>query len=369
MENLNQGMQSTVSADSPEYQPTVQPVENIPKYKSSQPVLLYIIILLLLVIAGFLGYEVLTLKKSAPVVSDNQSPVTIPSVLPTVLADPMEGWISYLIPQVNLAFKLPPSVNPTGKLDFTASQNNLFWNDNPDSIVRLWAVSPKSTFEGSFSYLNGCVGYKQTATGYKFLAYTRSETDIPKGLAKEITNASGISYLIVRSDPGIPAGSMPPVGSAEKGTVGALIKTDNSGYPILVIQMKLSAENSEALFEQILSGVNYNDGKSTFPADAQSGPAGYPIKNIVDQINRKLNTAYVPVVSADRKSVSVDLSGSSLDKISVSAIRDAIRETGLIYVPEQSGEAGANWTENYGKNADSCDLVSDGSKLTLTCHN
>lgn len=197
-----------------------------------------------------------------PTIYPTQTVIIPTIVLPTETSpttDPTVDWKTYQLSQLNLDFRMPLNLNPSEKLSFTTSHANLYWNDSPNSSVKLFATSLKSTFEGGFSYLNGCVGYKESGTGYKFLTYTKAEIDMPIELTKETINQNKIKYLVVKSDPNKIIEGMPPIGITEKGYVGAIINTNNTEFPALVIQMKLSEVNTETVFNQILSTFKFTN--------------------------------------------------------------------------------------------------------------
>ena len=261
-------MDNQTQPNIPSFQPTPEPPVTPPTNWSK---IIIFILIGLVVVAGstYVGIQIgknQIGKQSKiveqPTIIPTQTAIIPTTVLPTKpnpTADPTADWKTYQLPQLNIDFKMTLNLNPSEKLSFTISHSNLYWNDAPNSLVKLSATSLKSTFEGGFSYLNGCVGYKKSETGYKFLTYTKAEIDIPIELTKEIINQNKIKYLVIKSDPYKIIEGMPPIGITEKGYIAAIINTNNAEFPALVIQMKLSEVDTETVFEQILSTFKFTN--------------------------------------------------------------------------------------------------------------
>ncbi|MBU2592778.1 hypothetical protein KKD61_04975 [Patescibacteria group bacterium] len=265
MENqMNVGDQNTQQiGQNPINQPPLSPEKPKVNYLAMTGV-----ILVCFVVFGFGGYYLgKQSPKSQTAVNDGQNQI-FPTATPqvnnpppsnTTELDPMANWKTYKLSQLKMSFKMPPQLNPSEELNFTTSQSNLYWNDSPNSLVKLYTTSVKSTFEGGFSYLYGCVGYKKSGAGYKFLTYTNAEIDMPSELTKETINQNQVKYLIVKSNPNQVIEGMPPIGITEKGYIAAIINTNNTEYPALVIQMKLTNDNTESIFNQILSTFKFSN--------------------------------------------------------------------------------------------------------------
>lgn len=260
---MENNIQPPISATMPPQMP-VEPIVS-PNKPNLLVILLIIVEVVTLLIAGYFAYQFSQLKKQLVTqptptpISNSVLPTTSPTAsgLVSPTPDVTANWKTYQLSQLKMNFKMPQQLNPSEELSFTTSQNNLYWNDSPSSLTRLSATSTKSTFEGGFSYLYGCVGYKKSGAGYKFLTYTNAEIDMSSELTKEMVNQNQVKYLVVKSDPNQTIEGMPPLGITEKGYIAAIINTNNSEYPALVIQMKLSSNNTESIFNQVLSTFKF----------------------------------------------------------------------------------------------------------------
>jgi len=267
--------------------------------KSSNPIFLYIIIAILFVVVGFLGYKTITLEKDLLMVKNNNTTSTQLEVVPTKTIDPLADWKTYTNKEFGFSLMYPSTwedITDAGTLK----------NGNRDFRLQ--------TNKGEF--VNGSV------------------LDNPSGLfaeqswSKQINIGNNMLLLITYTD---------NIGPGTKGGV-----TDIK------------------IFNQIVSSVK---------AIENEMGVGYPLQDIVEIINQKLKTNYVATISADKQKTSVDLTPSYIGKDTILIIRNAIKEVGLYYIPDLSGENGPGWVESYGRVADTCELKSDGTTLTLTCGN
>lgn len=246
---MDENLTSTQPSVLPPTPPATPPIQT-PKDKKSL-LLMIVIHLIAVAVLGYFVYQNMQLKKQIAQPQPAPTAFITSTALPTT--DPTANWKTYQISQLKMSLKMPPQVNPSEELNFTTSQGNYYWNDAPSSLTKLYATSTKSTFEGGFSYLYGCVGYKKSEVGYKFLTYTNAEIDMSSKLTEEMVNQNQVKYLVVKSDPNQIIEGMPPLGIVENGYIAAIINTNNAEYPALVIQMKLSDNNTESIFNQVLS--------------------------------------------------------------------------------------------------------------------
>ncbi len=187
-------------------------------------------------------------------ISTKPAAMTTPTPVPET--DPTTDWKTYQIAQLSMEFKMSELLNPSEELDFTTSHGDMSWNNSPDKSISLSSTSTKSTFEGGFSYLNGCIGYKKSGVGYKFLTYTNGEIDMSNQFTEEVINQNQVRYLIVKSDPNQVIEGMPPIGITQRGFIAAIVNTNDINYPAVVIKMKITSSNSEEVFKEVLSTLN-----------------------------------------------------------------------------------------------------------------
>ncbi len=246
---------------------------------------LVLLILGLLALLAYLFFQNRQLQRELLIVSRNNSRfITDPeekvSDLDKPTSNPTETWKVYTISDLGISYKLPPEVtkhgNPEEETASGESGTQRCWY--LDSVLSglisevkagggacfdkvLWLGTNSTDYSagrsGGFAdfryYIKGVDGYS--------VGIFDTEIKIPDELVTPIRNENGVEILkIVGADSTDPeAMSTTLLGTPGQGNVGALIRLNNEQYPMLTIQMNLSDQNTEQLFDQILSTFQFTE--------------------------------------------------------------------------------------------------------------
>lgn len=243
-----------------------QPIENKPKSPFVKYLLLGIVAVLIL--AGLGGAYFLGKNQSTE--SNTNTTSQIQAASPTPEQTPVENpdtadWRAYEVEEVVSEFKLPPEFPPLEKvvaLGQTGKQ--IYMSKAADTKQPSGSIILGTT---SFDYTQGRGGQFVDLQGYTkqgskyFAKFVSGKTfEISPGTAQEITNKNGVKILKVKGKnfEGDPNG-LPESGTPGAGKVGALVNTPGTYYTGFAIDMTLSDQYTEELFDQILSTIKFTN--------------------------------------------------------------------------------------------------------------
>lgn len=269
MENqINVGDQNTQQIGQ---NPVSHPVQ-IPK----KPKLNYWMIsagVLVLLVVGFTGGYIFRSK------SEKQLPYTSQ---PAVTEQPngTSNWLTYSLKTVDLEFKLPPIFNSYGEMKeeikpgekgtqlcMTFAKKTSFILVKPIfagggfcmiNYFGFGTVSPdyEAGREGGFTDL---LGFTIENGKYYFRQNFNRKFEIPSNLVKKVRNQYGVQILKITGKNSTTGEWQGPIaGTPGDGRIGALVNTTNTVYPGVAIEMELSGNLTEVVFDQILSTLRFS---------------------------------------------------------------------------------------------------------------
>jgi len=233
-------------------------------------ILIFIPLVLILTAAGFALGKYST--KSVPF-----APPAEISPQPTLPLTPTPGltanWQSYKLETIGLSFKLPPVLGNLGELkeSITSGEKGTslcmtFTKKTTFSVrqvlaggaacgVNLFGLGTTSADfeagrEGLFTDLQGYT----KENGQYFAILVGKRIEIAPGLVQEIDNPNGLKILKITGKNSTGGEWRGPIsGTPGEGRIGALLNTDNHQYPGLAVEMELTNNLTQDLFNQILS--------------------------------------------------------------------------------------------------------------------
>ena len=272
-----------------EYKQTVEPKlpakpPRLPESYFLSVLVTVLLLILLFVVGGLIGYQSERLKQrpyrvQRPLVQQT-SPEQIVfewTIVPTSPPDQSSNWITYTPKTVGLQFGLPLELYSQGELmevTLLGETGSLvcitFQTGQPPPKTNHCKINAFGVGANSndYSYGRGSSftdhqGFR-TKEGSYFTSVNWKEPDkiieLPGELIEEAANPYGINILKVHAgtmtveDPISAARVRPTPGTPPEGYVGALINIPNNlTYPGLAIQMELNENQTEEIFDQILS--------------------------------------------------------------------------------------------------------------------
>jgi hypothetical protein len=189
--------------------------------------------------------------------------------------DQTVGWKTHTLAAVGLQFKLPPFFNNLGEmkeevkpatrgtslcLAFTREESLLPKPTSGSSscIINHFTIGTTSVDfnkeeKPEFIQLQG---FKVEEEKY-YAKFLDKEFAIPAFLVQKIVNPYQVEILVIRGTESEWYGSLSGVPRSKM--VGALININNPTYPGLAVEMALSADLTEELFDQILATFRFPD--------------------------------------------------------------------------------------------------------------
>ncbi|MFA6571602.1 MAG: hypothetical protein WCT77_10255 [Bacteroidota bacterium] len=242
--------------------------------KSSSPILL-LLILALVGVTSYFGYQNWQLKQQISKVP----PTPTPLIAPTTIPDPTANWKTYTNEELKLTFKLPQELTTPGVFlrtqTPTAKGTQICWALDQKQGLQI----VKQVFAGGGScYLNkftlGITSPDHEAGrmgGFADYKSFNPHADIPPALITRTTNSQNIEMIIIKGANGPKEDPMTKSGFPINGTpgeenIGALIKNNNLNYPVISVQMTLTDQLTDTVFNQILSTFQFINSKSEIPS-------------------------------------------------------------------------------------------------------
>ncbi len=201
---------------------------------------------------------------------------------PTPTPDPAANWKIYTIEKFGIQFKIPEQLSTLGDLDikecagekgmeFSATLPSNKSSGSLISIVyagggcaahNLFSIGTVSSdYEAGrskrFTDTNGY--YSKTGTYYCVGPSAVRNDEIPSHLVKEIVSKNGVPLLrIIGEDESY--GTWPKLCTPGSGKIGAFVNlSNNKTFPGIALQMDLTDQLSENLFDQILSTIKFTN--------------------------------------------------------------------------------------------------------------
>lgn len=267
-------------------QPDLVPVV-AESHKSFSPVVLLGVTVLVFAV-GVAGYYLGT-QKSTTVVLPSASPISSPNLTNNEPAttsiliennalDATANWETYSIKELNLEFKLPASFAKNGTWKTSVYPGELgmqlcatFVKETSFILNIVYAGggacegnkfgvgATSSDFsagrEGGFSDSQGFIlkegkYFAKAPLNHEYVVPNNLVTKVPNNTRAEVIKVMGANYYSE-----VVAREMPEAGTPGKGKIGALVNTKNITYPGFSIEMELSEDITEAVFDQILSTI------------------------------------------------------------------------------------------------------------------
>ncbi len=260
--------------------PAVVPEVQTPK-KSNLPLILLGILLLVLVGAGgiFLGIQ-MTKRELVP------SPLSI-ETSPSPVVDPTANWQTFEIKNLGLAYQLPSQIvsqAPLEEIEVPGETGTALYIRPRDYKVLgvnnlLMGTTSLDYSAGRGGIFLDLQGFVKQNDKYSVKFVGDKSFVIPSNLVTELQNPNGIQIIKIKGA-NVTEGEITGMaisGTPGEGRLGALLNVDKSPYQGLAIQMTLSSELTEQLFDQILSTfrfvgpMNSREGES---CGEWAGPAG-----------------------------------------------------------------------------------------------
>jgi len=315
-----------------------EPADHQPLARKRNP-LVFILVLLLVIIGGALAYfiyqnQLLITRLSQP--NLNKQPIISPTQEPNNV---YQNWQSYQIKSLGVSLKLPPEITKKNKIEeniypgergnivcFSAKDKQTSWLAKPIyagggrcSFATFGIAANSTDFEaGQSGVFSDNAGYLIRDGQYYAKSVQNKDFLIKTELAEEITNANQVKILkITGQDVKVENMGMPGT-PANPGAswLRALINLDNPNYRGLNIQMKITDELNETIFNQILDSIKLDQALQETENSWQSNK-----NEIGDIISQYLEA----VINEDE-------------------------ETAMSFLTQQTKESlkGKNWLEGYG---------------------
>lgn len=218
--------------------------------------------ILVLTVAGgafYLGRS--TIQKSSPnPVDTSQTPQSVPDSTPIISRVP---WRTYTIKSLGLTYDLPPEVTSLGELQefivpgqigtqiFISTENSKVVSDKR-FLMGTTSVDYMAGRGGMFIDLQG---FKKE-NGKYYAKFVHNQTiELSNDLVNEVKNSNGLDVIKIKGrnyDSGEAQG-IPVTGTPGQGKIGALININKPPYQGLAVQMDLTQNLTEQLFDRILS--------------------------------------------------------------------------------------------------------------------
>lgn len=253
--------------------------------KGSVPLLLTIA---LMIVSAVIGYYAAILKTTK---SDQTETTYLVEATPTPTASPdamyKDSVITpsdsnvYTVPALKLQFQLPESFKKYGEF-----REIVFPGESGMQICATFETKTSFLVEQAYAGSGGCVankfgvgttsvdfsagregtfgdlqGFIFKNNAYYAQAPLEKEWQIPSNLVTELENSAGLEIIKVKganiySD--VMEMELDVTGTPGEGKIGALVNTNDSNYPGFTLEMELSEELTEEVFDQILSTIKIN---------------------------------------------------------------------------------------------------------------
>lgn len=272
-------------------QNSITPAPPVTTYPTPQPVpssktpWLVIVIVLLVGIASYFGYQTYQLKQQLTVQQPSttsettliNSPTPTSTSTSTATTDPTSNWQVHVIKELGISFKYPPNLQPMDYprgietkgekgtqlcLSFIPFETSLQLikpvHAGGGACQGIFAIASTSTDyeagrEGGFGDIQG---YIKTGNNFTANFVLGKQYDLPLEQVREITNPQGIKILVIvgkNTTQYVERGPEPIPGTPGDGYLGAIVNVKKNGYSGFNIQMKLSPKLTSETFDQILS--------------------------------------------------------------------------------------------------------------------
>lgn len=256
-----------------------------PAPTSKTPWILISLIVILIGVASYFGYQNYILKQQLTVQQSSTTPATtlISSPTPTSTSTststtgPTSNWQTHTVKELGISFKYPPNLQPmdyprgveiSGEkgtqlcLSFIPFETSLQLvkpvHAGGAACQGIFAIGSTSTDyeagrEGGFGDIQS---YVKTGNAFKANFVLGKQYDLPPEQVREITNPQGIKILVIvgkNTTQYVERGPEPIPGTPGDGYHGAIVNVEKNGYSGFNIQMKLSPKLTSETFDQILS--------------------------------------------------------------------------------------------------------------------
>lgn len=259
-----------------------------PKSGGKRVWVLLVVFVVLLVGAGAYFVSSQGLLNPKPAATATPVPAATAESTSTPTSDPTADWEDYTIRGFNVRFKLPNTFSLKGELgeEIKGDKGNalcvtfskktgLFAKEAlaggaPCSIdpfgIGTTSLDYEAGREGGFGDLQGYL-VKDGKYFVKFVA--DKEFEVPEGLGTEITNQYKVKILKINGQED-PQSGYPDPATPGEGYIGALVNlTGSKTYSGFALGMKIEGEQTEELFDQILSTFNFIEPTPTPSAKEQ----------------------------------------------------------------------------------------------------
>jgi hypothetical protein len=250
--------------------PAPQPVAVSSHSSSKLFITLGVIVAIVLVGAGAYYLGMTTAQPEVQQVATAPEQITTQPVAqstPAPTTDPTAEWKIYTLKSLGLTYKLPPELTSQGDLkEFTqpgqkgtqisvSIENSKVGSDN----FFLMGTTSTNYMAGRGGMFIDLQGFKKENGKYYAKFVDNNKFDIPNDLVSEVTNPNSLEMIKIKGqnfETGEEQG-LPLAGTPGKGHIGALININKPPYQGLAIEMILSPELTEKLFDQILQTFKF----------------------------------------------------------------------------------------------------------------
>lgn len=174
------------------------------------------------------------------------------------------NWKTYTIKSLGIAYRLPPEITMYGEMKeninpgqegtqiYITTENTKVTSDK----YLLMGTTSTDYMAGRGGMFIDLQGFTKVNDTYYAKFVNTQKFEIPSDLVSEVINPNGIQVIKVKGENfgrGSETEGLPLAGSPGKGYIGAIININKPPYQGLALQMTLTEDLTEKLFDQILS--------------------------------------------------------------------------------------------------------------------